>query len=160
MCSSLEICSVKSGKSCSAAVLSTHVRFPRQEPPICVHVPPADRKWQEMKRKLKWLVRKSAAATGPRTVPCRYGLACGCEGRERAVVLFSGFCGFHLPGLPAWVPLPSPQTVHHEREWTSAEWHGGDCAKQLISTMLVHCSLLRCQFPFSAWRVCKGQVNS
>lgn len=34
--------------------------------------------------------------------------------REDAVL--NGLCGFHLPGLPAWVPLPSPHTVRHERE--------------------------------------------
>lgn len=75
-------------------------------------------------------------------------------------ITFSGLWSFHQPGLPAWVLLPSPHTVHHERERSSAEWHGGEYAKQLISTMLLHCSLLRCQSPFSAWRVFKGKVNS
>lgn len=65
------------------------------------------------------------------------------------VVMFSELWGFHLPGLPAWLmPMPSLSTESHENEQTSAEWHGGEYAKQLISVMLVHCSLFRCQVPF------------
>lgn len=153
---------MKSGKT-SVALLSAHVRRSPNARTTCLC--PHSSSWWEVawnERRIKGMGKEICGNRKTRDFALVdiYLLVDAREGKGAVSCSMNSGAFICLGCLPAWMPLPSLSTVYHESEWTSAEWHRGEYAKQLISVMLVPCSLLGCQFPFWAWRVCKGQVNS
>lgn len=159
--SSLYICTMKSGKTCSAALLSACVRRYSKAKTTCLYSH-ASSWWKAL-----WNERTI------RVIPKE--ICSNCKMQHFALVdahLLTDVKGWKeamsssvKPG-GAFICLScliasafSLQSVPWKR-MASVEWHAGEYAKQLISVTLVLCSLWRCQFPLWSWRVCKGQVNS
>lgn len=118
--SSLEICTMKSGKTCSTDMLLAHVTRSSKARTICL-CPHSSSQWLVAwnERRIKGIGKESRGTRNMQhfALVYTYLLVDVREGMG-PVVMFSELWGFHLPGLPAWL-MPMPSLSRVSWKWTN-----------------------------------------